>query len=151
MVVVTADTGGAGRRATARVFAARGDQAALLARGREGLGAAAEDTRRAGGEALVIGVDVSDARAVEDAARCCIACKRARPVAPGYQPEDAARASVHAASHARRREYWVGGSTTATLIADAVAPCRWTTTSPGRRARPRPAVPRHWSVPRSAS
>lgn len=47
---------------------------------------------------------------------------RARPVAPVYQPEVAARAIVHAASHGRRREYWVGGSTVATLLANAVAP-----------------------------
>lgn len=47
---------------------------------------------------------------------------RARPVAPIYQPEVAARAIVHAAGHGRRREYWVGGSTAATLIANAVAP-----------------------------
>jgi len=47
---------------------------------------------------------------------------QARPVAPVYQPEVAARAIVHAASHGRRREYWVGGSTVATLIANAVAP-----------------------------
>jgi NAD(P)-dependent dehydrogenase (short-subunit alcohol dehydrogenase family) len=69
VVVVTAGTGGAGR-ATPRAFAARGDQAALGARGREGLAAAADDTRRAGGEALAVGADVSGARAVEDAARC---------------------------------------------------------------------------------
>src|SRR5689334_23496841 len=47
---------------------------------------------------------------------------RARPVAPVYQPEVAARAIVHAAAHGRRREYWVGGSTVATLLANAVAP-----------------------------
>ncbi|WP_456243464.1 hypothetical protein [Streptomyces mesophilus] len=39
-----------------------------------------------------------------------------------YQPEAAARAVVHAADHPRRREYWTGGSTAATLIANAVAP-----------------------------
>ncbi|MDF3148420.1 SDR family oxidoreductase, partial [Streptomyces sp. T21Q-yed] len=47
---------------------------------------------------------------------------RARPVAPVYQPEVAARAIVHAAGHGRRREYWVGGSTVATLMANAVVP-----------------------------
>ncbi|MEV4442761.1 SDR family oxidoreductase [Streptomyces sp. NPDC049577] len=46
----------------------------------------------------------------------------AQPVAPIYQPELAARAIVHAAAHPRRREYWVGGSTVATLLANAVAP-----------------------------
>ncbi|MGA4838715.1 SDR family oxidoreductase [Streptomyces sp. G45] len=47
---------------------------------------------------------------------------RPRPVAPLYQPEVAARAIVHAARHPRRREYWVGGTTAATLLANAVAP-----------------------------
>jgi len=48
--------------------------------------------------------------------------RHAQPVPPIYQPEVAARAVVHAADHPRRREYWVGGSTAATLIANAVAP-----------------------------
>ena len=47
---------------------------------------------------------------------------QAQPVPPIYQPEVAARAVVYAADHPRRREYWVGGTTTATLIANAVAP-----------------------------
>ncbi|MDK9495586.1 SDR family oxidoreductase [Streptomyces katrae] len=47
---------------------------------------------------------------------------RARPVPPVYQPEVAARAVLFAADHPRRREYWVGGSTAATLIANALAP-----------------------------
>ncbi|MEV4145839.1 SDR family oxidoreductase [Amycolatopsis sp. NPDC049691] len=46
----------------------------------------------------------------------------AQPVPPIYQPEVAARAVVHAADHPRRREYWVGGSTVGTLVANAVAP-----------------------------
>lgn len=244
VVVVTGASGGVGR-ATARAFAARGDTVALLARGREGLAAAADDVRRAGGEAHVIAVDVSDAEAVEDAAQQVVdaygridvwvnnaftgvfapftavapdefrrvtevtylgyvfgtraalrhmlprdrgtivqvgsalayrgiplqsaycgakhaiqgfneslRCEllharsgvrttmvqlpglntpqfdwvlnrmpgRARPVAPVYQPEVAARAIVHASTHARRREYWVGGSTAATLLANAIAP-----------------------------
>ncbi|MFF4041201.1 SDR family oxidoreductase [Streptomyces sp. NPDC001816] len=45
-----------------------------------------------------------------------------QPVPPIYQPEVAARAVVFAADHPRRREYWVGGSTVGTLIANAVAP-----------------------------
>jgi NAD(P)-dependent dehydrogenase (short-subunit alcohol dehydrogenase family) len=48
--------------------------------------------------------------------------RHAQPVPPIYQPEVAARAVVHAAAHPGRREYWVGGSTAATLIANAVAP-----------------------------
>jgi NAD(P)-dependent dehydrogenase (short-subunit alcohol dehydrogenase family) len=47
---------------------------------------------------------------------------KAQPVAPIYQPEVAARAIMYAADHPRRREYWVGGSTVATLLANAVAP-----------------------------
>ncbi|POX50872.1 short-chain dehydrogenase [Streptomyces sp. Ru71] len=243
-VVVTGASGGVGR-ATALAFAERGDRVALLARGREGLAAAADEVQRAGGEALVVPVDMSDAKAVDDAAQrvadtfggidvwvnnafstvfapftevtpdefrrvtevtylgyvfgtraalrhmlprdkgtvvqvgsalayrgvplqsvyCgakhaiqgfteSLRCEllhdgskvrttmvqlpavntpqfdwvidrlpgRARPVAPVYQPELAAKAIVHASSHARRREYWVGGSTAATLIANAVAP-----------------------------
>ncbi|CAL9604859.1 SDR family oxidoreductase [Streptomyces sp. enrichment culture] len=243
-VVVTGASGGVGR-ATAVAFAARGDRVALLARGHEGLAGAAEDVRQAGGEALVIGVDTADAKAVEDAAQrvadtfggidvwvnnafagvfapfteitpgefrrvtevtylgyvfgtraalrhmlpagrgtivqvgsalayrgvplqsayCgakhaiqgfteSLRCEllrdgsgvrttmvqlpavntpqfewvlsrmpgRPRPVAPVYQPEVAARAIVHAASHPRRREYWVGAPTAAALLANAVAP-----------------------------
>ncbi|MGW0822640.1 SDR family oxidoreductase [Streptomyces sp. NPDC002845] len=243
-VVVTGASGGVGR-ATARAFAARGDRVALLARGREGLAAAADEVQQAGGEALVVTVDMADPKGVEDAAQqvadafgridvwvnnafagiyapfaditpdefrrvtevtylgCVFGTRaalrhmlprdhgtivqvgsalayrgiplqsaycgakhaiqgfneslrcellhdgsrvrttmvqlpalntpqfdwvlsrmpgRARPVAPVYQPEVAARAIVHAAGHARRREYWVGGSTAATLLANAVAP-----------------------------
>ena len=46
----------------------------------------------------------------------------AQPVPPIYQPETVARMVVHAADHPQRREYWVGGSTVATLAANAVAP-----------------------------
>jgi len=48
--------------------------------------------------------------------------RQAQPVPPIYQPEVAAQAVLHAADHPRRREYWVGGSTVATLIANALAP-----------------------------
>ena len=46
----------------------------------------------------------------------------AQPVPPIYQPEVAARAVMFASDHPRRREYWVGSSTTATLAANAIAP-----------------------------
>jgi NAD(P)-dependent dehydrogenase (short-subunit alcohol dehydrogenase family) len=48
--------------------------------------------------------------------------RRAQPVAPVYGPEVAARAIVHAAEHPQRREWWVGESTAATLVANAVVP-----------------------------
>ncbi|MGA8978125.1 MAG: SDR family oxidoreductase [Pedococcus sp.] len=48
--------------------------------------------------------------------------KHPQPVPPIYQPEVAARAIAFAADHPRRREYWVGASTVATLMANAVAP-----------------------------
>jgi short-subunit dehydrogenase len=45
-----------------------------------------------------------------------------QPVPPIYQPEVPARGIVHAAEHPERRQYWVGATTAATLIANAVAP-----------------------------
>ncbi|WP_405698711.1 SDR family oxidoreductase [Streptomyces coelicoflavus] len=45
-----------------------------------------------------------------------------RPVAPVYQPEVAARAVLYATDHPRRRMYWVGGSTVATLLGQKLAP-----------------------------
>ena len=48
--------------------------------------------------------------------------RKAQPVAPIYQPEIAARAVLYASEHPKRREYWVGGSTAGTLLANAVAP-----------------------------
>ena len=46
---------------------------------------------------------------------------RPQPVAPIYQPEVAASAILYAGDHPQRREYWVGGSTVATLIGDKFA------------------------------
>jgi NAD(P)-dependent dehydrogenase (short-subunit alcohol dehydrogenase family) len=46
---------------------------------------------------------------------------RPQPVPPIYQPEVAARAIVYAADHPKRREYWVGAPTVATLIGDKFA------------------------------
>ncbi len=48
--------------------------------------------------------------------------KHAQPVPPIYQPELAADAVLYAAGHPERREYWVGGSTAGTLMANAIAP-----------------------------
>ena len=244
VVVVTGASGGIGR-ASALAFARRGARVALLARGRTGLAAAAEQVREAGGEPLAIPVDVSDHVAVDAAAEqverelgpidvwvnvaftsvfapftqirpdefrrvtdvnyhgyvygtraaldrmlprdrgtivqvgSALAyrgiplqsayCgsrhavqgfheslrtellhdrshvrvtmvqmpavntpqfswvlnrlpKHAQPVPPIYEPEVAARAVVYAADHPRRREYWVGASTAATLAANAIAP-----------------------------
>ena len=45
-----------------------------------------------------------------------------QPVPPIYQPEVAARGVVFAADHPERREYFVGGTTTATIMANRAAP-----------------------------
>jgi NAD(P)-dependent dehydrogenase (short-subunit alcohol dehydrogenase family) len=244
VVVVTGASAGIGR-ACVRAFAERGDDVALLARGRAGLDAAAEEVRAAGARALPLEVDMSDHEAVEAAATRIEAelgpidvwvndafvtvfapfeeiepeeferatrvtylgyvngtrsalrrmrprdrgviiqvgsalayrgiplqsayCgakhavqgfhdslraelmhqgsrvkatmvqmpavntpqfrwglsrlpKQAQPVPPIYQPEVAARAVVYAADHPSRREWWVGGSTAATIAANAVVP-----------------------------
>ncbi len=44
-----------------------------------------------------------------------------QPVPPIYQPEVAARGVVYAAEHPRRKQYWVGASTAATIMANKVA------------------------------
>jgi NAD(P)-dependent dehydrogenase (short-subunit alcohol dehydrogenase family) len=244
VVVVTGASGGIGR-ATAKLFAERGDKVALLARGEAGLEGAREDVEALGGTAAVFGVDTSDAAALDRVAgeveehlgeidvwvnvaftsvfarfvdiepdefervtrvtylgfvngsrsalrrmlprdrgtivqvgstlayrgiplqsaycgakhatqgfheslRTELLHERsgvhvtmvqmpavntpqfswvlsrlphqAQPVPPIYQPEVAARAVVYAADHPRRREYWVGESTAATLLVNAVAP-----------------------------
>jgi NAD(P)-dependent dehydrogenase (short-subunit alcohol dehydrogenase family) len=244
VIVVTGASGGVGR-AVARLYGARGDKVALLARGADGLAGATEDVKARGGTALPIEVDTADSVAVDAAAdrvedelgpidvwindaftsvfapfleispdefervtevtylgyvygtraalgrmvprdrgtivqigsalayrgiplqsaycgakhaiqgfteslRCELLHdrsnvrvtmvqlpavntpqfdwvlsrlrRRAQPVPPIYQPEVAARGVAYAADHPRRREYWVGGSTAATLLANAVAP-----------------------------
>lgn len=47
--------------------------------------------------------------------------RKAQPVPPIYQPEVAARAVLYAADHPHRREYWVGATTMATLVANKFA------------------------------
>ncbi len=48
--------------------------------------------------------------------------KHPQPVPPIYQPEVAARGVLFAADHPRQREYWVGASTAATILANRLAP-----------------------------
>ncbi len=66
-VLITGASAGLGR-AIAKQFGARGARVALLARGKEGLDAAAADIEKLGGEALSLSTDVSDSAAVESAA-----------------------------------------------------------------------------------
>ena len=66
-VVVTGASSGVGR-AVARAFGEHQARVGLIARNAEALEHAAEEIRSAGGEALVLPLDVSDAEAVESAA-----------------------------------------------------------------------------------
>ncbi len=45
-----------------------------------------------------------------------------QPVPPIYQPEIAARGVVHAADHPRRKQYYIGAATVATVWANRLAP-----------------------------
>jgi short-subunit dehydrogenase len=67
VVVITGASGGVGR-AAARKFASEGAKIALIARGRKGLEAAAQEVKKAGGEPLVLPVDVANYDQVEAAA-----------------------------------------------------------------------------------
>ena len=64
VVVVTGASAGLGR-ATARLFAKKGADVALVARGKDGLEAAKREVEAYGRRALVLPTDVSDAEAVE--------------------------------------------------------------------------------------
>ena len=67
VVVITGASGGIGR-ATARKFAGEGAKIALIARGRNGLQAAAREVEQSGGEAMTLPIDVADYDQVEAAA-----------------------------------------------------------------------------------
>ena len=68
VVVITGASGGIGRAAV-REFAKRGARLALVARGEEGLHAAARDAEALGATAIAIPTDVADPQQVESAAR----------------------------------------------------------------------------------
>jgi short-subunit dehydrogenase len=67
VVVITGASAGVGR-ATARAFAERGADVALIARGEDGLEAAKREVEAEGGRALVIVADVADDKAMMEAA-----------------------------------------------------------------------------------
>lgn len=67
VVVVTGASAGLGR-AIVREFAREKALIALIARSEDGLKAAADEVRQAGGKAIYFPIDISDSRAVEDAA-----------------------------------------------------------------------------------
>src|SRR3954451_4474251 len=67
VAVITGASAGVGR-ATVRAFAKAGYDIGLIARGEDGLQAAAREVEEAGRRALVLPLDVSDAAAVEAAA-----------------------------------------------------------------------------------
>jgi NAD(P)-dependent dehydrogenase (short-subunit alcohol dehydrogenase family) len=67
VVVVTGASAGLGR-AIVREFASHGADIGLIARGRDGLEGARREVEKAGGRALVLPCDVSDPKAVEEAA-----------------------------------------------------------------------------------
>jgi Short-chain dehydrogenases of various substrate specificities len=66
VIAITGASGGVGR-ATAIEFARRGCSVALIARGSAGLHGAADEVQAAGGRALVVSLDVTDAEGLEDA------------------------------------------------------------------------------------
>jgi short-subunit dehydrogenase len=68
VVVITGASAGIGR-ACAQLFAERGYDVGLIARGPDGLAGAVADVEQAGSRAVAVPADVSDAEAVEKAAR----------------------------------------------------------------------------------
>ncbi|HEX6276351.1 MAG TPA: SDR family oxidoreductase [Polyangiaceae bacterium] len=71
-VVVTGASSGVGR-AIVRAAASKGARVALIARGLDGLSAAAREVDELGGQSMVCALDLADARAVDDAAARVVA------------------------------------------------------------------------------
>src|SRR6266542_496459 len=67
VVAITGASAGIGR-ACAQLFAERGYDVGLIARGSDGLAGAAADVERAGSRAVAVQADVSDSEALEKAA-----------------------------------------------------------------------------------
>src|SRR5213595_3622551 len=67
VVVITGASAGVGR-ATAQAFGKRKAKVGLIARGKDGLEAAKREIEQAGGEAIVLPLDIGDENAVEQAA-----------------------------------------------------------------------------------
>jgi NADP-dependent 3-hydroxy acid dehydrogenase YdfG len=65
-VVITGASAGVGR-ATARLHGQRGDRVGLIARGSDGLNAAASEIKEVGGQALAVPVDVADYQQLSEA------------------------------------------------------------------------------------
>src|SRR5260370_27747702 len=92
-VVSTGASAGVGR-ATAHAFAAQRAQIGLIARGTQGLQAAAAEVEKRGGKALALPLDVADPGAVEAAAG-----SGENPVGPVDILVDFAMATVFAPFH----------------------------------------------------
>ena len=98
VVVVTGSSAGVGR-ATAVEFAKHGWRVALLARGTDGLEGARREVEEAGGQAMVVPVDVADQAQVEaKMAKLEANLAKANPLLQSGFPRDIAYGALYLAS-----------------------------------------------------